>query len=65
MNPLKALTSYLQGVQAELRKVVWPTRATLISHFSSVVIGLLLATIFIGGIDYLFIHALGYLIKAH
>ncbi|MBU6389382.1 preprotein translocase subunit SecE [Patescibacteria group bacterium] len=62
MNPLKGLVSYFQGVQAEMRKVVWPTFPVLVQHFFSVLIGMVLATAFVGVVDYLFIHALAYII---
>ena len=58
MNPLKALTSYLQGVLAELRKVTWPTLPVLINHFVSVVFGIALATLFVGVVDHVFVSIL-------
>jgi preprotein translocase subunit SecE len=60
---LNRLTSYFQGVAAELRKVVWPTVPTLVRHFLAVVIGISLLTVLVGAIDYLFIKALPYIIK--
>jgi preprotein translocase SecE subunit len=62
MNPLRSLISYFQGVQTELRKVVWPTVPVLANHFFSVIIGITLATIFVGAVDYVFIHAVAYVI---
>lgn len=59
MNPI----AYLQGVVTELRKVNWPTSATVTRHFMSVVIGVALATAIIAGMDYVFINLLGTLIK--
>jgi preprotein translocase SecE subunit len=63
MNPLRSLISYFQGVQTELRKVVWPTMPVLINHFFSVVIGIAIATVLVGAVDYVFIHAVAYVIK--
>lgn len=59
MNPV----SYLQGVVAELRKVVWPTPTTVLKYFLSVVIGVAIATVIVGSLDYIFIHALGLIIN--
>lgn len=63
MKPFRSLTNYFQGVVAEMRKVVWPTLPTVVRYFSSVVVGVALATVFIGAIDYVFIHSLGLIIK--
>ena len=63
MNPLKVATDYLQGVQAEMRKVVWPTLPTLGQHLISVVLGMAVFGAFVGGVDYVFIHVLAFLIK--
>ena len=60
---LNSLVSYFQGVLTELRKVSWPSTPQLLQYFLSVVLGLLIATVFIGAIDYVFIHALGLIIK--
>ena len=62
MNPLKSSVSYFQGVQAEMRKVVWPTFPVLLQHFFSVLIGIALATAFVGIVDFLFLHALAYIL---
>ena len=64
MKPLNQLTAYFRGVSSEMRKVVWPTFPVLLSHFVSVVVGIALATVFIGTVDYVFLHILAYLIKA-
>jgi len=63
MKPLNALTSYFQGVVAEMRKVVWPTGPVLLRYFLSVVIGLALATAFIWAVDYMFVHLLTLIIN--
>lgn len=62
MKPFQALAGYFRGVAAEMRKVVWPTSATLARHFFSVVIGVGLATLFIWGADVLFIKLLSLII---
>jgi len=63
MKPLNALAGYFRGVAIELRKVVWPTGPTLLRYFLSVVLGLALATTFIWGVDYVFVHLLGLVIN--
>jgi len=57
------LTTYFQGVIAELKKVTWPTPATVGRYFASVVIGLALASAVIAGFDFIFIKGLGLIIK--
>ena len=59
MKPL----AYFQGVLAELRKVNWPTPATVGKYFISVVVGIALATAVIAAFDFIFIKGLGLIIK--
>jgi len=54
---------YLQGVISELKKVNWPTAATVGKYFLSVVIGLALAAAVIAAFDFIFIKGLGLIIK--
>jgi preprotein translocase subunit SecE len=63
MKPFRDLSTYFRGVASELRKVVWPTFPVLLTNFMSVVIGIALATAFIGVVDYVFIHGIAFLIK--
>ena len=63
MKLLNSITGYFQGVLSELRKVTWPTLPTLGKHFLSVVLGLVLATEFIWGVDYVFVHLLTLIIN--
>jgi preprotein translocase SecE subunit len=57
------LLAYFQGVYAELRKVTWPTVPQVLRNLLAVVVGVGLATLVIGGFDYLFIRLLGLIIK--
>lgn len=59
MKPL----GYFQGVATELRKVTWPTFPVLLRYFLSVLIGVILASAVVGGLDFIFIKLLGLLIK--
>ena len=61
-NPLNWLKEYFQGVVSETRKVVWPGLPTLSRHLSSVIAGLVIFTAFVAGVDYVFIHALSFLV---
>ena len=63
MNPFLAVRDYLAGVIAEVRRVVWPTGRQLANYFISVVVGLILATAFVAGIDYLLNRGLTFIIK--
>jgi preprotein translocase SecE subunit len=56
---MNAITSYFQGVAAELRKVTWPTFPTVARHFVSVVVGVAFATALVGVFDFLFLKLLG------
>ena len=62
-NPGVWLAEYFKGVVAETRKVVWPGLPTLVQHLASVVAGLVVFTAFVGGVDYIFIHALALLVS--
>lgn len=59
MNPI----AYIQGVLAELRRVNWPSAATVVGHFFSVVIGVGVATCIIFAMDYVFLQGIQLIIK--
>lgn len=63
MNIFQRIKSYFQGVLSELRKVSWPPFTVVARYFVSIVTGVALAILFIGGIDYLFIRGLSLIIK--
>lgn len=49
---MNKLVNYLQGARAELAKVIWPSRETIVSH-TLIVIGIsLVVAIVLGIIDY-------------
>ena len=58
------IVSYFQGVLNELKKVQWPTFATVSRHFVSVVIGVAIATAVIAAFDFMFIRGLALLINS-
>ncbi|CAN5175817.1 hypothetical protein BH11PAT4_BH11PAT4_3070 [soil metagenome] len=55
--------AYIQGVIAELRKVTWPSFATVMKYFFSVVIGVSVGALIIFAMDTIFIKALGLIIN--
>ena len=57
------LVAYFQGVVTELRKVSWPTPATVGKYFVSVILGLALATAVIAAFDFIFLRGLALIIK--
>ena len=57
------LVSYFQGVSTEIRKVTWPTVPTVVRHFLSVIAGVAFATALVGGLDYVFLRLLSFVLK--
>ena len=55
MKVFKSISDYFAGVIAELKKVVWPSFSQMVKYFLAVVLGLILATAFVGGVDFFFI----------
>jgi preprotein translocase subunit SecE len=45
---------YLRQVRAELRKVAWPTRKEVVHYSTIVLVALLLLTVLIFGLDFVF-----------
>jgi preprotein translocase SecE subunit len=56
------ITTYFQGVAAEVRKVSWPTFPTALRNFLAVVVGVALATALVAVLDIAFIKLLGVII---
>ena len=46
--------TFLKEVRQELRKVAWPTRAEVINYSIIVLITVVILTVFIAGLDYVF-----------
>ncbi len=51
---IQRLRRFIDDVQAEMKKVVWPTRPEVIRYFLVVVALLVVLTAMIFGLDYLF-----------
>jgi preprotein translocase subunit SecE len=58
-NPV---SRYLRETSGELRKVTWPTRQDAIQLTVLVLIVVLLASLFLGSLDYLFRELMGFII---
>lgn len=65
MNPVATLSAYLRGVSFEVQKVTWPTWPVILRYFISLVVGIALATILVGGLDYVFLKALSFAVNKH
>jgi preprotein translocase SecE subunit len=48
---IKAITEFSRGVVTEVKRVQWPTLPTVAKYFIAVVVGVALATLFIGLVD--------------
>ncbi len=57
------LVSFLQGTQAELKKVTWPTKQELISNTIVVLIAVVLCAVLIYVIDTIFSVIFGLLLR--
>jgi preprotein translocase SecE subunit len=60
---MKALTSYLQNVRAELQHVVWPTPRRAITDVIAIVIISVIVALIITGLDYVFTGAVNYIVS--
>jgi preprotein translocase subunit SecE len=55
--------TFFREVQDELKKVVWPTRQEVIRLTMVVIVTSLAVGIFLGGLDFVFVKAIGLIIK--
>ena len=55
---MKRFTEFLKEARAELGKVTWPTRKELYESTILVIVSVILITIFIGAVDFVFNQAL-------
>jgi preprotein translocase subunit SecE len=63
VNYATGIVQYLRDTRAELRKVVWPTRENAINLTIVVLIVVIIMTILLGGIDWVFSQILNYLLS--
>ena len=52
------ISTFLQAVKAEMKKVTWPSRSRIIRSTLIVLITIVIFGIFIGGIDFMFFQIL-------
>lgn len=55
---MEKVRQYLKDVQAELRKMTWPTRNEVIGSTIVVVVVAIAMSIFVGGVDVLLVEGL-------
>jgi preprotein translocase SecE subunit len=60
---MKAL-SYLKESYLELQKVKWPSRNTALQYTAIVVLSSIIATVLIGGVDFLLVQGLGQILSS-
>ena len=52
------ISTFLQAVKAEMKKVTWPSRSEIIRSTLIVMVTIVIFGIFIGGIDFMFFQIL-------
>ena len=62
MTFLDKVKNFLKEVEAELKKVNWPTRKETIKYTLVVIAMLLIVALFLGGVDFLFTRILNWFI---
>lgn len=60
---MKPFLDYLSGVRAEMTHVKWPTTPQAIGYTGLVIIISLITAALLGALDYLFTHAVAWLIR--
>lgn len=53
-KPKKSIVKYFKDLKSEFKKVVWPSRKTVINNTVVVLIALIISGIFVWGLDTLF-----------
>lgn len=54
VNPFKAIAKYIREVKSEMKKVVWPSRKTVINNSLIVIAAVIIIGIFIWVLDAVF-----------
>jgi len=60
---MNKVTRFLKEVQAELKKVAWPNRNETMSSTTIVIVSVLILTVFIGILDFIFSRVINLLIR--
>lgn len=61
---MSSLATYLRNVRAELDHITWPRPRTAVVHVALIVFITLVTAIIISGLDYVFSHAIQYVLNA-
>ena len=61
-NPFEGFIQFLEEVWAELHRVQWPNKATIIKHTVVVISVLIFMAIYVGAWDFLWTQAFKYLL---
>jgi preprotein translocase SecE subunit len=61
---INALSDYLNGVQEELKKAIWPTRAELLKMTQIVLFMILIVALYCGGLDTLLTQIMRFLLNS-
>ncbi len=56
------ISTFLQAVKAEMKKVTWPSRSRIIRSTLIVMVAIVIFAIFIGGIDFMFFQILKFVL---
>lgn len=56
------IAQYPRGVLEEIRKIDWPTRQRTVELTIAVIVVLIIATLYVGGIDLLFSRAVAFIL---
>ncbi len=62
-NAVSRFFNFLVDARGELRKVIWPNRKTTLNYTLVVCVFVLIATLFIWGVDIVFSYLLGLIVK--
>jgi len=61
---VKAAIEFIREVRVELSKVVWPKKAEVIRLTMVVFVFSAIVAVYLGGLDFIFVKAIEYLLKA-
>jgi preprotein translocase subunit SecE len=64
-SSLGSISDYLNGVQEELKKAVWPTREELLKMTQIVLFLIVIVALYCGGIDAFLTWSMQFLLKSH
>jgi preprotein translocase subunit SecE len=62
-SPIGSISDYLNGVQEELKKAVWPTREELLKMTQIVLFLIVIVALYCGGIDALLGRLMGLILN--